>query len=552
MLMELTHPIQRTTPWSECRCETRKTGPSAKIVDLDPEQQFVSEIYGLQLNIGDRLSPAICGEFEPVSFADMWWRRRAPYFQSVISPADIDQDLVSRFLRELTEKSEGNRLSVKFVLDMYVQDRRQPNFTYGRIFGTIGPYREREPRHFVPGRYIRPISSDPSAPNPIYCVTSVLDEDRKKLFLDFANALPIDGDGALQDIGDLLLVYFRGQTPIVLGEIPYREANWYETTAGVCELPKDRGLSDEEISDLKEQTLSIFRVIDGFPAEQVGSEHEIYARADRFTYRMSPGDEVEVQVYVSRFGQPFPNHEVIARRTTENFGFGSIGDREGENELPDQPQSGQPERAFKFDASAMTDANGVANFKLSAADPGKDARFLDGQIYGAAFFPVAVLTRNGDVSRGYKHNPHHALSVLVWEGTEERSEPTWEHDIKPIMTQYHNLYPVMKGIANLSEYEWVVTKEDRIKYTLSLPVTHPSYMPITRDLSPAKRDLILRWFETKGEDGKPLMGEPVVEDEAGDALVADNRAVPVGARADRSQSEYYKTAALDPSETDLA
>jgi hypothetical protein len=54
--------------------------PAAKIVDLDPEQQFVSEIWGLQINVSDGERTAIKGEFLPVSFSDMWWVRRAPWF----------------------------------------------------------------------------------------------------------------------------------------------------------------------------------------------------------------------------------------------------------------------------------------------------------------------------------------------------------------------------------------------------------------------------------------------------------------------------------------
>jgi hypothetical protein len=37
----------------------------------------------------------------------------------------------------------------------------------------------------------------------------------------------------------------------------------------------------------------------------------------------------------------------------------------------------------------------------------------------------------------------------------------------------------------------------------SLPEEDPNYMPVTRDLSPAKRALILRWLETAAE---PALG----------------------------------------------
>ena len=38
---------------------------------------------------------------------------------------------------------------------------------------------------------------------------------------------------------------------------------------------------------------------------------------------------------------------------------------------------------------------------------------------------------------------------------------------------------------------------------LKLPIGHPSQMPVTRDLSDAKRALLLKWLQDVGDDGKP-------------------------------------------------
>ena len=48
---------------------------AAKIVDLDPEQQLVSEIWGLEMRICDAAGTTwLSGRFEPVGFMDIWDR----------------------------------------------------------------------------------------------------------------------------------------------------------------------------------------------------------------------------------------------------------------------------------------------------------------------------------------------------------------------------------------------------------------------------------------------------------------------------------------------
>src|SRR4051812_14116439 len=50
-------------------------GVPAKLVDLDPEQQLVSEIWGLQVRIADVLgNTLLLSSFEPAAFIDIWNR----------------------------------------------------------------------------------------------------------------------------------------------------------------------------------------------------------------------------------------------------------------------------------------------------------------------------------------------------------------------------------------------------------------------------------------------------------------------------------------------
>jgi hypothetical protein len=84
--------------------------------------------------------------------------------------------------------------------------------------------------------------------------------------------------------------------------------------------------------------------------------------------------------------------------------------------------------------------------------------------------------------------------------------------------QYSHLYPRPHGpdpyapfdglppshpVVNLDDYDSVAGFSRHIAWALGLPSDHPSHMPVTRDLSDAKRALLLKWLREVGADGKP-------------------------------------------------
>jgi hypothetical protein len=52
----------------------------------------------------------------------------------------------------------------------------------------------------------------------------------------------------------------------------------------------------------------------------------------------------------------------------------------------------------------------------------------------------------------------------------------------------------MRGLIDLSNYQAVVDNKDAIATVFRLPVSDPHYMPVTRNLSPAKRQMLLSWL----------------------------------------------------------
>jgi hypothetical protein len=490
--------------------------PSAKIVDLDPEQQFVSQIWGLQINVTDGSHTAIRGEFLPTSFSDMWWVRRAPWFQSLIAPVKIDNAIHSRFLSELLDLTNEESLSIKFVVDRY----SARGFTYGRVYGTIGPYLASEPRHVVAGRYLRPLSNDPSdAANSVYYIPAMVDRKLRTVRMDLGNAFLTREDDA-SNIGALYGGYIDGQAGFTsLGRILYRPSQdypadglpWYDRTAGIVDLRGEGELSDEQLNAVASRPLAVAQKLRSGQFRVVASEnrHGLFIRADTFAFRINPGDDQEVTLVATKFGEPAAGLQIRAVEELTHIGLGSIGDQD-EVHLPRQPRAGIPADAISYPNLFTTDARGRAKVTIKTKDPGSP-RFLDGQMYGVAFYPAdVVIQENGTFvpDPEYRHNPLHALSILLWSGIPEVQEPTWYGHILPILEVYANLYPVMKGMVRLDDYDSVVSNRKLITMAMRLDESHPNFMPVTRDLSRAKKQLILRWLELKDSTGRPPKGEP--------------------------------------------
>ncbi|MBI3234485.1 MAG: hypothetical protein HYZ42_10680 [Bacteroidetes bacterium] len=167
--------------------DTRTAG---KIVDLDTQQQMVSELWGLIVRIvGQDGVTMMKGNYEVAPFINIWFNRSvdkitdsaaAALYQSVIKNIVWNNGYSnSRYINELKAAS-ADQLSIQFTVDRYDGDNTSPQFTFGRIAGSIGPYIADEPKHFVPGRQLFP---QPNS-NTNYA-TAIVDEKLKQVVLDF-------------------------------------------------------------------------------------------------------------------------------------------------------------------------------------------------------------------------------------------------------------------------------------------------------------------------------------------------------------------------------
>ena len=517
-------PAARTDPILACLVADSDRRAAAKLVDLDTEQQLVSEIFGLEMRIATTAGETLLrGEFEPVAFMDIWDRggsagdlAAGAMYQSVLTHLRWGDIGRSPFLRALRDAAGRSRLSVKFNVDGF-SITPGARFMMGRIVGTIGPAGRDEPRHFVTGRQFMALPGPGAAAffapagQVNFCVAAV-DHTTRRVYLDLGNALPTTTPGGpMSGLGDLALhLPPSGQAAApagstqsigVLSAAYYTDPAWYPATAGIAVFPPDRPLTDDEVAALSSGPLSLVATAPGGQPTVVISEPDggLFVRADQFVFRLNPGESVGVDLYATRFGRPCAGAEVLTVPVPEQL-------------QPDSPLApGQappvavPADAVQYPARVVTDTRGRARLRLCVRDPGRPRDYIDGQVY--ALCPMLESTVVAPVDP-YPYNQWNFISLLVWSGFQPDEPPTWHGAIEPVLRQYADLYPVMRDFLDLSDYEQVCAQAKRLIFAFDLGIDDPDAMPVTRDLSAAKRKAILRWLSEPGEDGRPRLGPP--------------------------------------------
>jgi hypothetical protein len=530
-------PVPRTDPVLECLIGDADRRAPAKLVDLDPEQQLVSQLFGLELRItatdGETL---MRGEFESAAFTDLW--DRAPeagtagdlaagaMYQSVLTHVEWGDIGGSPFLRALRDAARApspsrRRLSVKFNVDGFSKTPGA-RFMMGRMVGTIGPAGPGEPRHFVAGRQFMALPGPEQAAffapagGVNFCVAAV-DRTTRRVYLDLGNALRTTTPGGpMSGRGDLALCPAPpGQAPVPVGtplaDVPpsigvlsaayYTDSAWYPTTAGIAVFPPDRPLTDDELAVVDAGPLSLVAMVPGGQPTVAISEPAagLFVRADQFVFRLDAGQTGTADLYATRFGRPYAGAGVITVPVP--------GQLQPDSPLtPGQaPPVAVPAGAVRFPVRVVTDARGRARLRMSTGDPGRPRDYIDGQVYALCPVLEDTIAVPGDP---YPYNQWNFISLRLWSGFTPGEPPTWYGDIEPVLRQYANLYPVMRDFLDLGDYESVCAHAKRLAFAFGLDIDDPDSMPVTRDLSAAKRTTILRWLSEPGEDGKPLLGEP--------------------------------------------
>lgn len=516
----------------------------AKIVDLDPQQQMVSTIFGLTVRIADGKGRTLMkGAFQPAAFTELWnkvWSATAggdaaygAMWQSVIRVSEWAADAPkSPFLKALKAAADasGGLLSIKFNVDLYSMNYPQPNdtgdnnFCRGRVTGTIGPAAADEPACFVPGRQLYPQMIGGAVMN--FCA-AVLDEKKKLLRLDLGNALPVTGEGVPVPLGDLLVCAPAPNGRLaLLATLPqsvYSDVKWYLRTAGVVELP----LTKENVTLAADGPLQIMIGSSKSAPAVVQEMDGLYVRADQFVLRLSPGEQKTVTLYATQLGKPYAGKEIVffANPTQlqgppapPNMPPGTLvkkGDPAAQFFPPGTPYVAAPDDGVSYPSSVTTDKNGRAQITVNGGDTKKFRQYIDGQLYGIGYGLADQGFESGSGPQqsltnldGILANSWNFISVLVFDDFKPGNPVTWD-DLKYIFQQYANLYPVMKRFIDLGDEQQVKSYARMLIHAFALPDEDPNAMPVTRDLSPAKRAAILQWLKSLPEqprDASPRLG----------------------------------------------
>lgn len=437
-------------------------GVSAKLVDLGVNDQQVSMIFGLRVRLVDPTGAELVrGDFEPAAFDDLWSRFTpgaandlGAAYQSVLTNVVWAEEATSPLLAELRAATAAGLLSVRFTTDRAEIDPNSPRITYGRMIGAIGPASADEPRHFIAGRRLRRQAGGTfnHAPCQVDTTTGVVS-------VDLANSLPSAASGGpVAPVGPLHLAVLPADgIPRRVAALGAVDEEFLRSRAGIADVR----LTEPQLATVVSNRIA---VVDSAAQPVVLLAENADAtvlRADDPVFRLHPGG-VEATgsttVYATRLGSPAADVTI------------ALG---GADKPP----------GLDFPPVLTTDARGRAELTLVAGDPGPPRPFGDGRTFSVPYGPV------GDPPAGELH-------VLVTDLYQPPEHPTWVADVQPIFQRYANLYPAMRKVLDLSNYFDVLRYRDAIKYAMGLPVTHPNHMPVTRSLSPAKRDTVLRWLDS--------------------------------------------------------
>jgi hypothetical protein len=519
---------------------------AAKLVDLDPQWQGASQIWGLKVRLASQTNPALVeGSFRPAAFRDLTFARvhtgntdgdASSTFQSTIEEVVwAEEAATSRVLRELRALSPS--LSMRLMTFGYVGRYGDPRFSMGRVCGVIGPALPNEPRTFVQGRRFLPASrassGQPMSWNGFNGFTGVIEGATPTLFLDLSNAIQLsDRSGIVRDIGRLTVGVLKDPTVkehdavtasnfAPFGEINYRAAGWLFSTSGVASLT----LTAEQLVAVRQAPLAL-------AAEQpMGSSFVairetvdgLFVRAEEFVQRLDAPASVDITLHASAFGEPLAGAKVTFTLEPPALGVTGGGPDGPNPPTAPTPVMGSPTNVLSFPEAMTTDANGRVILHIDARSPGSPRQYIDGQVY--------LIDYELEGQTGLPEQLLENVVLHVRDAYSVPEKPAWDPDIKPIFTQYGNLYPIMsRRLLPLTDPVAVKSNLKILQLAFSLDIQDPNYMPVTRDMSSGKRLAIQRWLRRLETEDDPTFTTAAPRQAAGPIAPSAMKSEPEGGK----------------------
>lgn len=527
--------------------------PHAKL--SSPYNQF-SSLYGMSFGIQwhNTNVTAFRGQWTPNVIAQSQWSRLKCYTKAHhgLYPWQITTPLSSQFTTTVTNidwQSMGGSevltqlqnavgkgsLTLRGTMFYYTRNYLPyvtHNATYGYLIGVIGATGPADTLN-VPGERAMYTKDEPiglkfdrddlcygvdlSQFVPwTYIAVFEVDKKRSEVRIDLSNSLPTDMSNSLRDIGKLRLGILKKSCVYLLGDdsgLPYAAMEDFSITSGIYTVPvhpflmhtvfthplvlaqvldNEQGTiasCSERLStpDIKQSIQILLQEVPYFIRPTGYYKH--------YLDRQSNPEEKET-VYVTKYGEPAQGLKIRVHRAYSDG-------------VPDVVLLNYhaQEGVIPSSWSATTNEKGLATFTFRI-NPNvmipKERHYFNDMCNFTASSNTAILpVENHEYLYNYcmemdDHVCGYTPSYFLASADESFTRPyTWVKDVGPIFTLYARIAPAMKKVLDLSSFKVVTSPKylDLLNFTLRLDFYDPSYMPTTRDLSPAKRKMILEWLE---------------------------------------------------------
>ena len=532
--------------------------PLAKIVDLDVDFQ-ISTLYGLNigLRVGDET--VLWGKWSPsVIVREMWNKLKCAVPQhhdaiyGTLSPSRITDIVwssspVIQGLQAATRCPDcTGDLAVSITLYLYSEE----TFTIGSILGTIGVAKSGEPLNAGGDRHLESTNPAIIFPQDHPCKESegnhqtdpwtnyapfTIDESRNVLVMDISNAFPITGDNKPIDLGELWLgVLGDDGTVSIFGDsIPYLDPD-LQNRGGIIEQNIDVGTLDASLLVIVKEILegevggdNVYPLKEAFPVlKSTNNQVQLFLKEslyyirptgyylDRLQYPMK--NTSDMTLLVTRYGKPvegatvrvdpvflvLPNNGITAvqdTKQTDSNGFVTFTFQVA-SQIPFPrryitPQSCTQESTTNQGTLSGKDVRNHNKQNKKQKTDSNDIHTLpiDGQVYN--FYFCVDVPGNCNPPESLLSNV--LLTFLAFTTTDYTRPYTWVDHVQPIFEQVHHLHYIMRTILDLSNFTEVTSSYNRelLRISFEKEITDPNYMPVTRDLSPTKRLMVLEWLE---------------------------------------------------------
>jgi hypothetical protein len=519
----------------------------AKMVDLDPDQQGRSAVYGIYLFVtlangagfSGTLSVPELRQLNPrfaVNLPTSW--AAVGVWMGVIENVVWSGDVSGSPLLTGLKAASGNGISVRFIVDLHQNNPANlltagDLFCYGRIQGSFGPALPDELAQMLPGRQlVQPpaaataapaaaasrrqvparaavaarvvaLSAAPAPPvwNPAFALVrktssgSLLHVDLgASLLLELQKTNPPQANGRYLVSTGFQLGVMNPDTkafqPFKHGAISFADQYVNHPSQNKnCVLVRNAGivtfaLTAAEAALVKSNPLAL-----AYQGKEVLLEPPtgIWADVSVSSLRLEIGGSstsAQFQVMVLNFGAPSASSGPPVSAAVQVLAW----------ESPYDPNNNPvPTASTDLTVSiSPPNAAGVASVTVGLKTQGNSLPPPRQPLNSVIYFVLLSDAQGNPIGDGAGGNA--TVSALVWNPFTPPAQTTWA-DISAVFGAYARLYPGMKSRLDISDQATVAGFIGDLLEHMAAPIEDPAYMPVTRDLQPGKVNMILDWLK---------------------------------------------------------